>query len=256
MVVLLASCEVIREDDRLIELPQPIAGEQAHVLVDYTGFRCVNCPKAAEMAEELQGLYGERLIVVSMHPASNPFTQGKYDYTCPAADTYYQLMGGTASTPFPAGNIDFTQHDNTYFADYLQWPTMMSEAMQQDSRTSITAQAQLREKEIIVRTEVSAEQEKQCKVVVWLMEDSIVGMQAMPDGTANSEYIHMHMLRTTGKEVWGKDCKVSYVPTACEDTISLPDGCVAKNCHVVSILMDAESKEIYNATQVTIQNPL
>ena len=84
-VLLFTACEVISENERLIPAPVPVdSTERTHVLIEFTGFRCVNCPKASAAAEALKQTYGERLIVVAMHPASNPFTQGaaQYDYTC------------------------------------------------------------------------------------------------------------------------------------------------------------------------------
>ena len=108
LALTLCACEVINEADRLIPVPLPIANGRKHVLLEFTGFRCVNCPEAAEKAASLQALYGENLIVIALHPASNPFTQGaaEYDYTCPEADSIYRFMGGTETTPFPTGNID------------------------------------------------------------------------------------------------------------------------------------------------------
>ena len=107
LALLLCACQLIKEEDRLIPLPQPEkASARTHVLIEFTGFKCVNCPTAAELAHELQQLYDTQLIVVAMHPAANPFTQGvaKYDYTCPAADSCYRLCGGDASTCHAGGD--------------------------------------------------------------------------------------------------------------------------------------------------------
>ena len=39
---------------------------------------------------------------------------------------------------------------------------------------------------------------------VWLLEDGIVAMQTMPDGTNNREYVHNHVLRTPVNGTWGE----------------------------------------------------
>ena len=116
-VLLLTGCDVIPKDEQLIPLDTK-QGTRRHVLIEYTGFRCVNCPTAAEMAQELADMYKEQLYVVSLHPASNPFTQGKYDYTSPAADSIYRWMGGDASTPFPTGNIDMKRYGGECSTEY------------------------------------------------------------------------------------------------------------------------------------------
>ncbi|MBQ3673812.1 MAG: Omp28-related outer membrane protein [Paludibacteraceae bacterium] len=251
---LLCGCEVIPEDERLIPLPQPEVTEGTHVLIEYTGFRCLNCPNAAAMADDLLATYGKQLVVVSMHPASNPFTQGAYDYTCPEADIYYQFMGGTASTPFPTGNIDLIEQDNDYLTDYLQWPAVLAERMSSSCNTSLSSHAELSQdgKAIYVTTEATAIQEQDCQIVVWLTEDNVIGVQAMPDGSANMEYRHMHMLRASGKEVWGKSVYLSATPAVVNDTITLPDGCQVENCHVIALTLTTQNKQIDNATQIEI----
>ena len=158
MVILLvcAGCEVIQESDRLIPFERETGGTRKHVLIEFTGFRCVNCPDAAKQAQLLQEQYGEELVVVSMHPASNPFTQGRYDYTCPAADSIYRLMGGDS-----------------------EWATALLQAIRDSVNTTPLSDA---------------------TVSYWLIEDSVKGVQAMPDNTVNTEYYHRHVLRAIAQE--------------------------------------------------------
>ena len=105
VILAFCGCEVIKEEDRLIPVePTPqdsTSTGRRHVLLEYTGFRCVNCPSASELAQTLEHTYAGRLYLVSLHPASNPFTQGaaKYDYTCPEADSIYQWKGVEAVPP-------------------------------------------------------------------------------------------------------------------------------------------------------------
>ena len=44
---ILCACEVIDEAERLIPVETEPQGNRTHVLIEYTGFRCVNCPTAA-----------------------------------------------------------------------------------------------------------------------------------------------------------------------------------------------------------------
>ncbi|MDE5703789.1 MAG: hypothetical protein K2H70_03080, partial [Bacteroidales bacterium] len=79
--LLWTACDKIPDNERLIQtstglnwpsdMPEPAAPDLAKgktiVLEDFTGVRCVNCPKAAEIAHELQAKYGERMIAVELH---------------------------------------------------------------------------------------------------------------------------------------------------------------------------------------------
>lgn len=224
----LLGCEIIGENERLIEVPLPVdTTGRRHVLIEFTGFRCVNCPKATEVATTLQETYGERLIVVSMHPASNPFTQGKYDYTCPAADIYYQYMGGTATTPFPTGNIDFEPSGENWLHDFSEWPTLVAQQM------------------------ALPLQNKAARRLTWLVEDSVPGVQAMPDGSVNTEYIHRHLLRGAIGNPWGEETDNNTLPDTLPRPLIIPEGCDPNHCSIVYVLMD-ENNIIINANEVKL----
>lgn len=212
----LAGCELIPDEERYKPVDSR-TGTRCHVLLEFTGFRCVNCPAASELAQNLQQTYEGKLYVVALHPASNPFTQGKYDYTCPAADSIYQWMGGDASTPFPAGNIDMKPFNGEWFANTNQWPTMVYEAMQE---TEIPNPDQL-------------------KTSYWLVEDSVLGVQAMPDGTVNDHYYHRHVLRG----VWDE-----------EAAIVVPEGCRREYLSVLKLYLDTKDKHIVQAYETTLDS--
>ena len=207
LFLVLTSCEVIPESERLIPVQ---TGIQRHVLLEFTGFRCVNCPAAAETAANLKHLYGDSLIVLALHPASNPFTQGAYDYTCPEADSIYQLLGGLPTTPFPTGSIDMRLFDDSYFISPADWATKLTLT---SNLTPLT-----------FTTDTS----------YWLVEDSVLGVQAMPDGTVNTAYYHRHVLRA-----------ISNQPFA-----SIPDKCNPAHCTVVTIYSD-QTKQIIDAYETS-----
>ena len=211
--IILTGCELIPDEERYKPVDSR-TGTRCHVLIEFTGFRCVNCPAASELAQTLQETYEGKLVVVAMHPASNPFTQGKYDYTCPAADSIYQWMGGDASTPFPAGNIDMKPYNGEWFVNSSQWPTMVYEAMQE---TEIPNPDQL-------------------KTSYWLVEDSVLGVQAMPEGV-NDHYYHRHVLRGVWEE---------------EAAIVVPEGCRREHLSVLKLYIDPKDNHIIQAYETTL----
>lgn len=209
LAFILAGCEIIPAGEQLI----PVSGEQGerrHVLIEYTGFRCVNCPEAATMAQDLAELYEGQLYIVSLHPASNPFTQGLYDYTCPAADSIYRWMGGNASTPFPTGNIDLKPYDGHWFVEPQEWSTAVYEAM---------------------RDSVLPKPDEGIKTAYWLIEDSVKGVQAMPDNTVNREYYHRHVLRAVAEQ----------------EPVAVPEGCDPKHLSILVLMLDPNDNHIVQA---------
>ena len=257
LLVLFTGCEIIPEQEQLIPVPAPIGATRRHVLLDFTGFRCVNCPEAAATAASLRDLYGDQLILVSLHPASNPFTKGLYDYTCPASDTVYQFLGGTPSTPFPIGNIDLLPSSETYLSDASDWPYLVARAMEDtlyapalqatltyDSLShSLTAHCTILDFDLLLP-----------RLAIWLIEDSLIGVQAMPDGTVNTHYVHRHLLRDAAHDeplgrylIDGRDSA----------TFVLPETADPANYSVVAIAIDAQNNYIWNAyeTKITSSYP-
>ena len=214
MLACLTACEVIDEADRLIPVETATSGTRTHVLLEFTGFRCVNCPSAAEQAATLKQFYGDRLIVVALHPASNPFTQGKYDYTCPAADSIYRWMGGTASTPFPTGNIDMKPQKGQWFFSPAEWSAQLTKAIEEES----------------------VEQPVMFRTTYWLVEDSVLGVQAMPDGTIDMNYYHPHVLRAVSDE----------------PIETIPEGYNTAHCTIVKLIIDTNDNHILHAYETKL----
>lgn len=253
LVFLLAACEVIDPTDRLLPVDGVPESSRRHVLLEFTGFRCVNCPSAEAAALDLQSLYAERLIVVALHPASNPFTKGLYDYTCPAADSVYRYMGGTVSTPFPTGNINMTADaEGHYFRDHELWAAAVLHAMQDTLCPSLALTATLDSAARRVDARINYSTRDNMRVALWLVEDSIVGAQAMPDGTVNMTYPHRHVLRTAA---FDSPFGVSAQADGTTTSILLPDGCDAAHCSLVALLLDATNYHILNAYETKLSTP-
>ena len=261
-IVLIAGCEVISEKDRLIALdPQPTAtNARGQLLIEYTGVGCVNCPKAAQTAHELEQLY-DNLIVVAMHPKSNPFTKAsaKYDYTCAEADVYYRFMDGQPTTPFPTGNLNITaSEDGTYFTDQTSWAAQLLTHRNDTATVAIATAVEAGEGENEVKVTVylspKSSDIKPCRLMLWVTEDSIVGAQNMPDGSTNLEYVHNHMLRASLNGDWGEAVTFANGEMLTKEGIyTLSDKWVRKNCRIVAVLIDEETREAITAAKGALQ---
>lgn len=256
-ILLLASCEVVREDERL--LPLVVTNDttgRAQVLLEFTGFRCMNCPKAAAVADTLHQIYGDRLIEVSMHPASNPFTQGaaQYNYTCPDADTYYRYLGGNATTAFPTGNINLTTRGGSSLNDYHEWAAWLVQQMSEPTTVHIEARAtyDADARKVTVNTSWYTTDPGYYNLVTWLVEDSVLGIQAMPDNSVNTSYYHRHVLRQAVGDVWGETIHANLFLDDNTVVFTLPEAYNSKHCSIVVAVLN-EAKKIINARQTTIQ---
>ena len=243
----LSACEVIPENEQIVEVFTPADTSQykrASLLVEFSGWRCMNCPNAAAVAHELQEQYGEELVVVVMHPESNPNTRygnnQAVNFTCPEADSVYIHMGGTNATPFPTGNINYHMQDNSYFSSSDTWATQVSQYY--GGSTIIMQQSVYCDaKDVTIDVELyhlGSSSQLDATLQIWLTEDGIVGKQIMPDGKTNNEYTHNHLLRASVlPSVWGEAHVLpNLTPKNFTYHYTLPDKVVAENCHIVSVL--------------------
>ena len=75
IAAMLSACDNVDSNDRLIYVP-PAAVGRCVLIEDFTGQKCLNCPRAAEVIEQLQKQYGaDTVIAVAIH--AGPLSVGK-----------------------------------------------------------------------------------------------------------------------------------------------------------------------------------
>ena len=265
LTMLLVACEVIPAGEReeVIFTPTaPDAVKRSSLLIEYSGWQCVNCPTAAEEAHRLKELYGEDLVVVVMHPESNPNTRHNnkpaLNYTCPEADSVYLMMGGTNTTPFPTGNVNMVQDvSKGYFQDFDKWGTLVSQAyaspkpilLSQEVRGSADS------RDIWMAMDITNLDTKaiEATLQVWLTEDSVMGSQKKPEGT-DKNYAHNHLMRASITPMWGEVLPIdAHMTQQVVYEYTLPDKVVKENCNIVAIV--SVNGEVIQAkeTRITIE---
>jgi hypothetical protein len=259
---LLTSCEVIPngEQEKVIFTPtDPSAVKRTSLLIEYSGWQCVNCPTAAEEAHRLKELYGENLVVVVMHPESNPNTRHNnkpaLNYTCPEADSVYLMMGGTNTTPFPTGNINMVKDASKgYFQDFAQWATQVSQAYENPKPVLLSQEVRgyADSRDIWMAVDITNLDTKaiEATLQVWLTEDSVIGSQKKPEGT-DKEYAHNHLMRASITPMWGEVLPIdAHMTQQVVYEYTLPDKVVKENCNIVAIV--SINGEVVQASETKI----
>ena len=247
-VGLLSACEVIPENDRITEVftpTDPSAIKRTSVLIEYSGWQCVNCPTAAEEAHHLKEQYGENLVVVVMHPERNPNTRHnnkpQLNYTCPEADSLYIMMGGTNTTPFPTGNVNMVKDATKgYFNDYDKWATLVSQAYSTPKPVIIGQEVKgtTDSKDITITIDITNAGSEMMDVTlqVWLTEDNVIGSQKKPEGT-DKNYAHNHLMRASVSPIWGDAVQIEAQQTEqITYHYTLPENVVKENCNIVALV--------------------
>lgn len=206
-LLLLMSCDYIEEADRLIAVDDthtdtPIDTLKTAIknvlLEDFTGQRCSNCPTGTEVIEQLQEIYGERLIAVGIHggPLGFKGTATVLGLATDVGDEYYSHWQLEYQ---PVGLVD--RHGAV---NYTEWAKAVRDEMALTSDVKMEVQAIFDGSKIDITVMEEAYNDYTGMLQVWLLEDGITAIQTMPDGTNNRNYVHNHVLRIPVNGDWGK----------------------------------------------------
>lgn len=238
-----AACSNIDENDR-IRYVEP-SEVKKHVLVeDFTGQSCVNCPRAAQEIAKLQEQYGEEnVIAVGIYGGDygySPVAQGHkpWSLTTETGNSYYTTWGVRAQPACMvdrAGGAPF--YNTAYLAAYVgsliqnEPPVMITNKVSYDAA----------KKTANISVTISAIQDYNGKRQIWLVEDNIVDMQYMPDGSINNEYVHNHVFRASVNDKDGDIVSINKEEGSTYSiTYPIDDAWKPENLSVVSFVFNSD----------------
>lgn len=201
------ACSNIDEDDRLIYV-EPVEVSKRVLIEDFTGQRCINCPNATLAIEALQEQYGaDNIIAVGIHsgPFSKTVTGQPFPLWTETGDYYFNSWNIDAQ---PTGVID----RKTVSSTFNSWGTIVREALQASAPMELDATTEYDAATRTVTINVNAKGvlDVTGKLQVWLTEDNITGIQYMPDGSINTQYVHNHVFRTAVNGQDGEEFNVKW----------------------------------------------
>ena len=204
------ACDHIYDDERLIyveptqqdsiETDSAATSTLRHILLeDFTGQMCVNCPLGTEVIEQLQEAYDDRIIAVGIHGGPLGF-KGNASTIGLATDLGDEYYNHWQLEYQPVGLIN--RHGAVNYPD---WMTKVREELARTSSVSMELEATLSGNQMSINVKESSLSESyNGNLQVWVLEDSITATQKMPNGSANKQYVHNHVLRTAVNGNWGE----------------------------------------------------
>ena len=265
------SCDII-EDDFLIEqevvsdsceayIFSPVETYTKKVLLeDYTGQTCGNCPRAAEKAHELQGLFGEQLVVIAIHAGWFANTSDDYpnDFTTETGDAWDGHFGNSALGN-PNGMVDRIDFiNNSHVFQYSQWEEKITNQLQNTPSIGLQIAANYNEHAGLIcvdtQTEVLTDLNNKLHLTVVLLESGIISKQTdysvLPEQYVN-DYEQNHVLRKGLTTPWGEDLGED---TYTEDTLFTNRYSIEKNSEWnienMSVVAFVSNPDTYEVLQV------
>ncbi|UKK48970.1 Omp28 family outer membrane lipoprotein [Prevotella sp. E9-3] len=220
LLPLFFSCDHIDEADRLIEVSIDNTGENAiykNILIeDFTGQRCVNCPKGSQAIEQLQESdFGSRIVAVGIH--SGPFGKNA------SGTKLLSLATQTGCDYFDYWKVEaqpgaLINRQKPILYTVLDWTTEVGKQLATKANLSIVAEAKVNGSNIDITVSEKAIENVAGKLQVWVIEDNIVDIQTMPDapdenpdwtGGNKRDYVHNHVFRTSVNDPMGDDFSIN-----------------------------------------------
>ena len=266
------SCDTIEEDERLI-YPQGQTSETTPItkvdtiqkvfLEDYTGWKCVNCPRAAAKATEMISKYGEQLVVMAVHSTAfaNPSTgNNNVDFKTEYGEKWATDFGCTS---LPTGIINRKKIGGVYTVGDANWDSQIQSTINsQEHIMNINLGAEYRseDNQILVSTEniFLKDYTSAMLINVVVLESGIIGVQYNSDpnfGTTPkiNEFEFNHVLRKNALI----DYSLSLNGVAKETIIKKnylidvdPDIQDISKCAVVVFVTDAQTKEVIQVNEI------
>ncbi|MCF8464433.1 MAG: Omp28-related outer membrane protein [Flavobacteriales bacterium] len=231
---------------------------------DYTGFRCPNCPRAAEALRELECLYGARIIPLAVHvsqtfasPENNPDGSFSTDFRTSIGNMYDTEFGNSAF--LPNGLINRKEFDGALPQLHGNWAGLAAGILAQPAEALVHVNVAYDEgtRNATATVDISALQNMNYapyRIVVLLSEDSISDWQI--DNAATPPrvegYIHMHVLRDGFTGAWGEllnggaNMAAGYTASPTFNLTLQPEF-KAHHCNVVAFIFRDDTKEVIQA---------
>lgn len=201
------------------------------LLEDCTGHQCNNCPQAAELAEELKGIYGDQLIVVAVHMVDG-FAIPQAPIGDGILDTDFRTEAGTAYeqafnvTSLPKGFVSRAPFENAVALSRTKWSSAVAAIIGQEADfdlwfDTVAFDPGSNTVDVTVKAVCTKTISGDHNLTIYLTEDHIIDdqidLEADPPLVEN--YEHRHVLRDNVNGIWG--APIVSGTAAAGDTLSL-----------------------------------
>ncbi|MBK9147468.1 MAG: Omp28-related outer membrane protein [Flavobacteriales bacterium] len=251
----------------------PTTVKRRALLEEFTGHHCNNCPAAHVVAAQLDGLYGDELILVNLHAALNfnssfiaPQSNADGSYATDFRTTEGQAYATTYLVTFmPSGLVNRTPFNNSTLLSNDVWGSAIADIVAQDAALDIWISdlqhdAAAHTVSATVKVAVLADLTGEHKIITCLTEDHVIDWQYSSTGPLvdNPDYDHRHVFRKTMDGAWGQ-VAVATGATAGDTLtftysgVSMDPAWNADECELVAYVYETATNQVLQAAERKFQ---
>lgn len=190
------------EENRRIITPIVPEGDHIILLEEFTGKGCSNCPKGSREIDNLVSLFGDNLVVVSIHAGffANPdiFEIGQYDLRTDEGEALFDYLGPNSG--YPAGVINRTPFNGELQLIANAWAAVITDELNSEPKVDFSLAINYNETNKTISAEVKGIMRESVlgdvRVSIMIAESGIQDAQDdIENGGIVEDYIHKHVLR-------------------------------------------------------------
>lgn len=267
-LLLISGCDKI-DDPYLNTSATPVEETEETIrkilIEDFTGHTCGNCPAAAVTAQQLHDLYGDKIIVASVHAGwfAIPYSTGeKYltDFRTTAGEAYNTSLGITSN---PIGCVNRITRNNSQLLPHGSWGTAVEEIkdLAPDVKLAVSTSYTSATRKLTVEVIATGLNELAgtYSLVLYFVEDNVVDWQKdytkSPENIA--DYAHRHVLRDNINGTLGDALFPDGISVDAEVTKSynytINNDWNSANSSVIAYVYEVNSKEIIQVEDASVE---
>lgn len=247
-MVLLSACHT-----RMISPVVP-GGERVVLIEEFTGKGCTNCPKGTRELENLLSIYGDKLVVVSIHANffANPqfFPLGKYDLRTDEGEQLFNYLGPVFG--YPSAVVNRRKLNNDFQHGANVWAGLVAQESAIDPRVEFIISRIYdevsRQLYVLVEGRAKSEITNPVRISIMLAESGIIDAQDDAEaGGIVEDYVHNHVLRDMLTPYDGQPLASSLSAGEefqAEFTYSVPAEWDAGHCNIIAFVSMHASGDI------------
>ncbi|MCB0526092.1 MAG: Omp28-related outer membrane protein [Lewinellaceae bacterium] len=244
LLILMALVTLCACKEKEIAIPELSVGDRKVIVEELTGVRCTACPDGARLLENQQELYGDKLIVVSIHEApdfSVPYDESTYDFRTVKGKEMFDFIGVYEGVP--AASIARLVPPN-YITPFVTvkslWPGFIATELSKDYGLGLFVKNDYdpanRKLDVLVNIAPGQDIDGDNRLTVVITQDSIIDRQ-LDNNVLIEDYVHRHVLREVLTKASGDDITEPLTSGALISrnfSMTLPADWVAEHCSVVA----------------------
>ncbi len=236
----------------------PSLGDRKVLVEEFTGVRCVNCPAGASELENLKSIYGDRLVIVSIHAGdfAPPYSDSKYDFRTTEGTALEAWLGVPLGYPTAVVNRKKFDGQRSLQVTKANWAGLIAEESKTASLLNLAINKKYtkdsRDLTMTVTIVPTDKLPDDLRLSVLLTENDVADQQETPQGK-KSDYTHQHILR----RVISGDAKGFVLNGALSwsGNFKVPTTWVAEKCQLVVVAhRGGDIKDVLQVSEVKLMN--